>query len=178
MKYVIFPWLIGVCFSNMCPGTSHPSYARAMPVQPFQPTETSLADNLADSFRSTSAPLVQQRSGRRNISPLMDGEMCQILAYLNNKAYDNSKRLAEGLYIFRNATSPASSWLSQVGVVSKEPFIGIHGVDENQEKDYPGFLAYRVQEKPGEGKHIDLFVTLRGSQGEDFQALGGYGGAS
>ncbi|MDR2396977.1 MAG: hypothetical protein LBD69_03940 [Puniceicoccales bacterium] len=135
---------------------------------------------------SKSEPLIQQRSGKSIVSSLANKEICQILAYLNAKAYGNTKRLSKDQYVFNEDlygvgggdTSAASQWLSKQGIIAKKPFVGLHGAGENKELDYPGFVAYRIYEKAGGWKHVDIFVTFRGSQGEGFQALGGLAGAS
>ncbi|MDR0647134.1 MAG: hypothetical protein LBF43_01710 [Puniceicoccales bacterium] len=115
----------------------------------------------------------------------MDEEMCQILAYCNAKAYGNTKRLSKDRFTFDQELwdtdgkiSEASKWLNARGIISKKPFVGLHGADKVMELDYPGFVAYRVREKSDGCKHVEIFVTCRGSQGEGFQELGGLGGAS
>ncbi|MDR2769126.1 MAG: hypothetical protein LBB19_01025 [Puniceicoccales bacterium] len=147
---------------------------------------TAEANKRQTNFSSKSEPLVQQKSGKRIVSSLANKEICQILAYLNAKAYGNTKRLSEDQYVFNEDlygvgggdTSAASQWLSKQGIIAKKPFVGLHGAGENKELDYPGFVAYRMHEKSGGWKHVDIFVTFRGSQGENFQALGGLAGAS
>ncbi|MDR0755298.1 MAG: hypothetical protein LBE99_00030 [Puniceicoccales bacterium] len=137
-------------------------------------------------FLAKSESLIQQKSGKSVVSSLANKEICQILAYLNAKAYGNTKRLSEDQYVFNEDlygvgegdTSAASQWLSEQGIIAKKPFVGLHGAGENKELDYPGFVAYRIHEKVGGWKHVDIFVTFRGSQGENFQALGGLAGAS
>ncbi|MDR0393118.1 MAG: hypothetical protein LBH52_02700 [Puniceicoccales bacterium] len=137
-------------------------------------------------FLSKSEPLIQQKLGKGIVSSLANKEICQILAHLNAKAYDNTKRLSEDQYVFDKDlygvsggdTSAASQWLSKQGIIAKKPFVGLHGASGNKELDYPGFIAYRIHEKSDGWKHVDIFVTFRGSQGENFQALGGFAGAS
>jgi hypothetical protein len=137
-------------------------------------------------FLSKSEPLIQQKLGKSIVSSLADKGICQILAYLNAKAYGNTKRLSEDQFVFGGDlygikgedTSPASQWLIEKGIIAQEPFVGLHGAGKNKELDYPGFVSYRIHEKSDGWKHVEIFVTFRGSQGEDFQALGGLVGAS
>ncbi|MDR0647135.1 MAG: hypothetical protein LBF43_01715 [Puniceicoccales bacterium] len=178
----------------MCLGISHPSKAKdveyfdhqaepraeGMRVLRPHPIEISRFPERNAAVLSASEPLIQRQLGRCVVSSLMDKRMCQILAYLNAQAYDNTKRLSQDRYAYADGAnnSPASRWLKQRGIISQDPFVGVHGAGNNRELDYPGHLAYRIYETPDGGQHVDLYITFRGSQGEIFQPLGGIAGPS
>lgn len=61
-----------------------------------------------------------------------------------------------------------------------EIFDTIFGTNGGGEGAPIGLLAYRKKEpvQPGEIGHIEIFIVFEGSQGESFEFLGGFGGAS
>lgn len=129
--------------------------------------------------------LIQEIDGKLYVNPKLNKETCEIIAMLNAKAYANSKRLAEDVYeneddlmTITENISEESRWLRSKNIFYKKPFIGIHGGHGIYEKDYAGYIAYQIHTNLEGTRHIDIYVVLRGSQGETFHKLGGFGSPS
>mgnify|MGYP000295693985 CR=1 FL=1 len=139
---------------------------------------------LQKSALTSTKPLIRQETGKRIVNSELTADKCFVLAYLNANAYANTKRTSAGQYTYNELgdidgrTSPETEWLKNTGIISMSPFVGQQGAGKNTEIDYPGFLAYKITPEANGWKHIDIFVTLRGSQGEKFQPLQGNAGAS
>lgn len=110
---------------------------------------------------------------------VMNNDLFQDLLQLVEYMYQGTKRYAFDKRYYPDAFSPFGKQkpklyktLTEKGIVIADAFFGTHGGIEASEI---GMLAYRLEK---DKKLLQLFIVLEGSQGEDFEFLGGFGGAS
>lgn len=90
--------------------------------------------------------------------------------YFGTKRYDKNKRIYEDAFTSGDRKPPVYEEINKQGITIAKAFSGTNGKTESA---YIGLIAHR--------KLVDtlqLFIILEGSQGEDFEFLGGLGGAS
>lgn len=93
--------------------------------------------------------------------------------YFGTKRYASTKRIYEDAFRKQGANKPALySTIKKKNINIETSFFGTNGMKEGADI---GLIAYRKLE---EKKLLQLFIILEGSQGEDFEFLGGLGGAS
>ena len=112
-------------------------------------------------------------------SEVLNDEICATILQLTEYLYLGTKRYAKDKRVYPDAFGdgpikpPVFKFLTSSGVVIFAP---IWGLDGGKEKAITGMIAFFVPKT--ENKDLILWVCHKGSQGEDFEFLGGYGGAS
>lgn len=93
--------------------------------------------------------------------------------YFGTKRYTPTKRIFEDAFSNQGISKPALySTIKKKKITIATSFFGTNGMQEGSDI---GLIAYRnLKEK----KLLQIFIILEGSQGEDFEFLGGLGGAS
>lgn len=100
-------------------------------------------------------------------------ECLQLIEYMywGTKRYDKNKRIYEDAFTQTgDRKPPLYQTIKGNNITLAKAFSGTNGKSESA---YIGLIAYRKL-----AKTLQLFIILEGSQGEAFEFLGGYGGAS
>ena len=123
--------------------------------------------------------ILQENMPPKLNTEVMNNDLFQDLLQLIEYMYYSTKRYAFDKRYYPDAFSPYGTQkpplyetLTKKGIVIADAFFGTHGGMEASEI---GMLAYRWKNNK---KLLQLFIVLEGSQGEDFEFLGGFGGAS
>jgi|GEM_PF-3463892 len=90
--------------------------------------------------------------------------------YFSTKRYDKNKRIYEEAFTSGSKKPPVYKEINKQGITIANAFSGTNGKTESA---YIGLIAHRKLNDT-----LQLFIILEGSQGEDFEFLGGLGGAS
>ena len=112
-------------------------------------------------------------------SEVLNDEICATILQLTEYLYLGTKRYAKDKRVYPDAFGdgpikpPVFKFLTSSGVVIFAP---IWGLDGGKEKAITGMIAFFVPKT--ENKDLIIWVCHKGSQGEDFEFLGGIGGAS
>lgn len=116
---------------------------------------------------------------------VLDNATYRDCIYLTGLTYYVSKHYDKNVLAFPEALLPESDlprppYYEDLSAKDIKIFGSIFGTNGGKEGAYIGLLAYRKKEpiQPNELGHLELFIVFEGSQGESFEFLGGFGGAS